>query len=211
MLNLSPDELLTTTRSVRLRLDFARPVDIDLVRECVQVAVQAPSGSNQQGWHFVVVGDADKKLALANIYRRAWAVYSRSVGSTEEERRAFASQNRVFRSADYLPQHIHEAPFLLIPCIQGRFENANALSMASGYGSILPATWSFMLAARARGLACCWTTLHLMFEQEAAEILEIPYESISQVAMLPVAYAIGTEFKPAPRKPLNDLLHIDHW
>ena len=214
-LNLSPDELLSTTRSVRRRLNLERPVEMALIRECLSLAIQAPSGSNAQGWHFVIVTEAEKKRAIADLYRRAWAIYRNQPPSDQQVQRQYpgrrASMERVTRSAVYLAEHLHEVPVWMIPCIEGRFENLPSFIQASVFGSILPATWSFMLAARARGLASCWTTLHLMFEEEAAKVLDIPYESVTQVALLPVAYAIGTDFKPALRKPLDEVLHMDRW
>ena len=217
-LPLTPDELLSTTRAVRRRLDFDRPLDLALVRECLQLAIQAPSGSNAQGWHFVVVTDPAVKLALGDIYRKGWAIYSRPFRDRllpqGKPRAEQTPAERVASSAAYLAENMHRAPVLLIPCINGRVENAKrfpAMEQASHYGSILPAAWSFMLAARARGLGTSWTTLHLMFEAEAAAVLGIPYESVSQVALIPVAHALGEAFRPAPRKPLDGILHIDHW
>ena len=215
-LNLTPDELLSTTRSVRKRLDFERPVEMSLILECLQLAIQAPSGSNAQGWHFVVISEAEKKKAVSDIYRRGWAVYTRG-GRPDREMQDGSPRTtpeRVYSSAAYLAEHMHEAPVLLIPCIEGRADQATsnaALRQASQYGSILPATWSFMLAARARGLGTCWTTLHLMFEEEAAEVLGIPYETVTQCALIPVAYTKGHDFKPAERKSLDNLLHLEGW
>jgi nitroreductase len=103
----------------------------------------------------------------------------------------------------------------VVPCTGGRVEQITGeyagVGLASVYGSILPATWSFMLAARARGLGTAWTTCHLMFEAEAAGVLGIPYEKVSQVALIATAYSIGTDFKVALRKPIDDVLHIDQW
>ena len=215
LLDLSPDELLSTTRSVRRRLDLERPVDINLIRECLTLALQAPSGGNAQKWHFVVVTDPVKKQALAGLYRRGWKIYLEQPVAghkiEHQDQSGRASQERVISSAEYLTEHIHQVPVFVIPCFEGRIENPISAMMASIYGSILPATWSFMLAARARGLASCWTTLHLMFEEEAAKILDIPYDSVTQAALLPVAHALGTDFKPAWRKPLEEVIHIDQW
>ena len=205
-LNLTPDELLSTTRAVRKRLDLERPVELSLIYECLQLAVQAPSGSNAQGWHFVVVTKPDVKEKVADLYRKAWSIYSRPF-------RSMIPRNRVASSAAYLAEHMHQVPVLLVPCVAGRTDDAgtNTLSQASQYGSILPAVWSFMLAARARGLGTCWTTLHLMYEQEAATALGIPFESITQVALIPVAYTQGETFKPAQRKPLEGIVHVNGW
>ena len=203
-LGLSAHDLLTTTRSVRKRLDFDRPVDDDLIRECLEYAVQAPSGSNSQGWRFIVVTDEEKKAGLADLYRRGWDLYtsmSVSAGALAEgeaDERA-AQQLRVMGSASYLAQNMHRVPAMLIPCLPGRIDGST-MGAASSLASIIPSTWSFMLAARERGLGTCWTTIHLMFEEEASELLEIPYESVSQVALITIGHTIGTDFKPAGRE-----------
>lgn len=214
-LNLTPDELLTTTRSVRKRLDFSRPVEPEVIRECLQLAVQAPTGGNSQLWHFVVVTDADKRQALGDIYRKGWELYRNMPGNSGrllagDPRRA-EIQMRVLDSANYLAAHIHEAPVLLIPCIRGRVDNAPSVAQSGLWGSILPAAWSFMLAARARGLGTSWTTVHLFFEEEAATLLGIPYAKVTQAALIPVAYTKGTEFAPAAREPLDTIVHWDAW
>jgi len=205
------DRLLTTTRSVRKRLDLDRPVPRELVLECIDIALQAPSGSNMQGWSFLVVTDADKRRALAELYARAITIYTSlpDPGYAPDDPR-FAARPRVMDSAVYLCDHLHEVPVHVIPCIEGRFEEAGVLAQASFYGSILPAAWSFMLAARARGLGSAWTTLHLMYEREAAEILGIP-AGITQAALLPVAYYTGDDFKPASRLPAAEVTYWDAW
>ena len=218
-MKLSPDELLSTTRAVRKRLDFDRAVPLSVIRECLQVATQAPTGSNAQGWHFVVVTDPRKRSALADIYRRAFAMYPDLPSSAHNVHKDDPSmtkiQERIVSSAEYLAENMHRAPVMLIPCISGRVDAVpppmGALAQGSIYGSILPAVWSFMLAARARGLGTCWTTLHLWFEEEAAALLGIPYADVTQCALIPVAYTKGTDFKPGPRKPLDGILHVDTW
>ena len=218
-LNLTADEVLTTTRAVRKRLDFDKPVEPDVIRECMDIALQGPTGGNTQGWRFIAVFDADKRAALAELYRTGWAQYKKAPGSVFDLRDREAPGPtrqqfvRVARSADYLADNLARVPVHVIPCIKSRVE-ASAVSsaaLASVYGSILPAAWSFMLAARNRGLGTCWTTVHLLYEQEAAEILGIPYEKVTQCALIPTAYSIGTEFKPAGRRPLDDILYIDSW
>jgi nitroreductase len=212
-LDLSPDELLSTTRAVRKRLDFETPVPIALILECIGLAQQAPTGSNTQSWQFVVVTDPAKKQALGAIYRRAFDVYrtlpiyAGAIQTGDADRDA--QQARVASSADYLADHLGEAPALVIPCIPGRA--ADGLSVTSSLGSIMPAAWSFMLAARARGLGTCWTTLHLMFEEEAAAVVGIPYAEVSQVLLTPVAFTKGTDFKPAMRPDPSTITHIDTW
>jgi nitroreductase len=212
LLPLSADEVLTTTRSVRKRLDFSRPVERSVIEDCLRIAQQAPSASNRQHWHFMVVTDAARRLALAELYRKVFAGYRTRRGAmtfASEERAA--TQVRVSSSADYLAEHFHEVPVHVIPCIEGRPEAQTYSGQAALYGTILPATWSFMLAARARGLGTVWTTMHLNYEREAAEILGIPYETVAQVALIPTAYTIGTDFKLAPRDPLSSMVHWDAW
>ncbi len=207
------DQLLTTTRSVRKRLDFKRPVPPELIRQCLDIAYQAPTGSNAQGWHFVVVTDAGKRRGLADLYRKAFEFYATNpaMRATYDESDLRTKQMpRVIDSASYLAEHMHEAPVHVIPCIEGRIEQAGVVAQASVYGSILPAAWSFMLAARARGLGTAWTTLHLFHEQEAAKILGIP-DHVTQTALFPVAYFTGTDFKPAKRLATDRSTHWDTW
>lgn len=209
----SCDALLTTTRSVRRRLDFSRPVERAVVERCIEIALQAPTGSNAQGWHFVVVTDAAKKRAIRDHYRTAFQAYLSNPqfrASFDAGDRRAAQQPKVESSATHLAEHLHEAPLLVIPCIEGRVENAGVLAQASIYGSILPAAWSFMLALRARGLGTAWTTLHLIYEKQIAELLGIP-DSITQTALLPVAYTKGTEFQVAKRLPASRVTHWDAW
>lgn len=207
------DHLLTTTRSVRKRLDFKRPVDPAVIRECLEIAIQAPTGSNSQGWSFIVITDAAKKKAIADLYRNAFEGYRNFNAEAPQLKEGDPRREQTLRivdSAEFLAQHLHEAPVFIIPCIEGRVETAGVLAQASIYGSILPAVWSLMMALRARGLGSAWTTLHLMFEKEAAQILGIP-DHITQTALLPVAYFTGTDFKPAKRLPLDTILHWDGW
>jgi nitroreductase len=201
--DLTPDELLSTTRTVRKRLDLNRPVERELLEECLALAFQAPTGGNRQGWHFVLVADAGRKKALADLYRKSKQQNDPATFPPEHQRLMDASA--------YLAARLHEVPVLLIPCIEGRTENATFLQQAVTWASILPATWSFMLAARARGLGTAWTSLHLAYEQDAAAILGIPYEQVMQVALIPVAHTIGTDFKPGPRIPTDQRVHWDSW
>jgi nitroreductase len=220
VLPLDPDTLLTTTRAVRRRLDFERPLDLGLVRECLEIALQAPSGSNSQGWHFVLVTEPAKRRRIGEIYRECFAIYREQSHSAHAlAARAEGAERvvmeEVVRSAEHLAEHMGRAPALLIPCIRGRLEGVppeNVSRAAAGLmGSILPAVWSFMLAARARGLGTAWTSLHLMREKEVGALLGIPVDGIMQVMLTPIAYTLGTEFKPAKRRPLDTVLHVNAW
>lgn len=213
-LNLSADDVLTTTRSVRKRLDFDRPVEREIVEECLEIALQAPTGSNRQGWHWVFVTDDDKKRAIADIYRRNFEVYANAPrpsfgeGDVREER-----MDQVRDSATYLAENFHRAPVLMIPCIEGRMDNLPSFATASVWGSLLPAVWSFMLALRERAMGSAWTTIHLMNdgEREAADLLGIPYDQISQGGLFPIAYTKGTDFKLAKRLPAAEVSHWETW
>jgi nitroreductase len=201
--DLTPDELLSTTRAVRKRLDLTRPVERGLLEECLDLALQAPTGGNAQGWHFLLVTDADRKQALAGLYRRS--------KQDNDPASVPPGHERLMDASAYLASHLHEVPVLVIPCIEGRTEDLPFMQQAVTWGSILPATWSFMLAARSRGLGTAWTSLHLAYERDAAAVLGIPYEQVMQVALIPVAHTIGTEFKPGPRVSRDDRVHWDSW
>ena len=203
-LGLSVHDVLTTTRSVRKRLDFDRPVDDALIRECLEYAIQAPTGSNRQGWRFVVVTDPEKKAGLADLYRKGWERYTTlgaSAGALakESEPARAAQQMRVMESAAHLAENMHRVPAMLIPCVRGRVDRTS-MGAASIMASIVPSAWSFMLGARERDLGTCWTTIHLMFEEEASTLLGIPHEEWSQVALITIGHTLGTEFRPATRE-----------
>jgi nitroreductase len=211
-LDLTPDELLSTTRTVRKRLDLDRPVPMELIKECIEIALQAPSGSNRQTWHWLVITDQEKRAAIGEYYRRSVASYLESSGAAgrlyaDDPDRA-PVQQRVGSSVAYLGERMGEVPVLVIPCLQ--VKSLGAGNQAGIWGSILPAAWSYCLAARARGLGTAWTTLHMTYEQEISELLGLP-EEIRQSVLLPTAYYTGDTFKPAPRQPLDDILHIDNW
>lgn len=207
------DHLLTTTRSVRKRLDLSRPVEQAVIEECMEIALQAPTGSNQQKWHFIVVTDPEKRAAIGELYRQSFELYRPSDAPEPEPVSAdphAAQMRRVISSARYLANHMYEVPVLIIGCYEGRPEEPEPFAQAGLYGSILPAVWSLMLALRARGLGSAWTTLHLRYEQEVAELLELP-ENLTQAVLLPVAYFTGDDFKPAKRQPASQAIHWNGW
>jgi nitroreductase len=212
---LTPDELLTTTRSVRQRLDFSRPVEREVIEQCLAIAQQAPTPSNMQSWHFIVVTDPSKRAAIAEIYRKGWEAYLPLPFSIPNlkfdgpERNA--TQGRVLTSAQYLVDHMHEVPVHVIPCITPRADKQTTFIQSALWGSIAQASWSFMLAARARGLGTVFTDVHLSFEEEMAKVLGIPYADIMQAALIPVAYTRGRRFRPAPRDPLHTMVHWEGW
>ncbi|MGD0062493.1 MAG: nitroreductase family protein [Streptosporangiaceae bacterium] len=210
LLDLDPDQLLSTTRAVRKRLDFSRPVPDELIRTCVAMALQAPSGSNVVTMRFVVVREEKKRQAIGEIYRQVYARYRASpsypgnpTGNAERDR----VQQRVAVSADYLGEHMGDAPVLVLGCNEGP-DRASALA---GLGNILPAMWSFMLAARARGLGTAWTSMHRSREQDVAEVLGIPYDTVAQAVLTPLAYTRGTDFRPAARPDPDAVIHRDGW
>jgi nitroreductase len=199
-LNLSADEVLTTTRAVRKRLDLGKPVPREVLMECLDVALQAPTGSNSQGWQFVFVTDTAKKKAIADFYGRNFDAYI-AAGREWPDGDLRAEQVGAVRdSATYLRENFHRVPVMMIPVIEGQLDKAPTFAAASAWGSILPAVWSFMLALRERGLGSAWTTLHLPNWKEVGELLDIPD-----------TYTIGTDFKPANRLDSSSFAHFDTW
>jgi nitroreductase len=204
------DKLLSTTRAVRKRLDLTRPVPRDLIEDCIRVACQAPAGGNVQRWRWLVIDDPAKKAALADLYRRGYEPYMaaqreavKDVGRTDA--------SAIMDSSDHLAQVLADVPVHVIPCALGVPDATSSQGALSGwYGSLLPAVWSFMLAARSRGLGTAWTTLHLGFEAEAAELLDIP-STVSQLALIPVAFYTGDDFKPGARQPVEKVTYYNGW
>ena len=208
------DHVLRTTRSVRLRLDFERPIDPAVIEECLEVALQAPTASNSQQWQWVVITDPDKISAVADIYRKSFQLLT---DRPPEQRPAYGPDDsrthqseKVTKSAMYLAAEMHRCPAMLIACINGRIEQLPATAHAGVYGSILPGAWSFMLAARERGIGMAWTTIHLRNEADVAAVLGIP-DDVTQTVLFPMAYFTGEDFKPAPRVPLSEVVHWNAW
>jgi nitroreductase len=202
----SVDELLTTTRAVRKRLDLTRPVGRDVILECVQLAMQAPTASNEQDWRWLVVTDADKRAAIAEIYHSIGAEYLAQAAVTASD----PQTQRVYQSALGLTETLAKVPVHVIPCLDTRFDGSNLLAAASAWASIIPAGWSFLLALRSRGLGSVCTTMHLAKEREVGELLGIP-ATVTQAALFPVAYTIGNDFRPASRPPAETITFWNTW
>jgi nitroreductase len=213
-MTLTPDELLTTTRAVRKRLDLERPVPRAVIEECLDLALQAPNGSNLQLWQWVVVDDRELVAGLAKLYNESVEEYSK-VYDADRAAKNMGGQvpgfDRMTESVMYLAENLHRVPALVIPCMVGRMEKLGVFHQASLWGSVLPAVWSFMLALRSRGLGSAWTTVHLHRERQAAELLGVPYEHYTQAGLFPVAYTLGTDFKRAPRTPASQVMHWNQW
>jgi nitroreductase len=201
------DRLLSTTRAVRKRLDLDRPVERGVILDCLRLAVQAPTGSNQQTWRWLVITDPDKRAAIADAYNTAGKAYLSMAADNPDND---PQTRRVYESALALTDTLARVPVHVIPCIEADMGLGHQGMAAGQYGSILPAAWSFLLALRSRGLGSVWTTLHLFSEQVVADLLGIP-EGVHQVALFPVAYTLGTEFKPATRPPVEDITYWDTW
>ena len=215
-LELSADEVLTTTRSVRRRLNLEKEVSPEILKECLNIALQAPTGSLRQDWHFVVSTDRDQCREVGTIYQEVWTKmvtddYLNASASRQGEKGDQASWLNMMGSARHLAETFPEVPAIFVPCISGRLEGADAMTQAVKWGSVIQAAWSFMLAARNRGLGTCWTTVHLQREEEVADILGIPFASIQQVALSPVAHSVGTSFKSGRRKPTAEFVHFNGW
>jgi nitroreductase len=212
ILGLSTDELLSTTRSVRKRLDFSRPVPRDLVETCAQLAFQAPNGSNQQGWAWVFVDDPRTRAAMADLYRQGLQDHlARDRTGEVEPDRAAPTQKRISTSVAYLLERMQDVPVLLVPAVARRYGDRTTFQQASKWGSILPAVWSFMLALRSRGLGSAWTTLSLYRENEMADLLGLPAGEWTQAGLFPIAYTLGTDFKPGDREASETLIRWNRW
>lgn len=207
-LGLSADEVLTTTRAVRKRLDLTRPVPREVLTECVEIAHQSPTGSNSQRWRWMFIDDPNKRAAIAEIYRNNFHAAYENAPAPEPGSQA----DRVNQSAQHLAAHMHEVPVLVIPLLADRMgEGVPSWRQASRWGGILPAVWSFMLALRERGLGSAWTSLHLQNEREVSDMLGVPYDEYSQAGLFPVAYTIGTDFKQAKRPPAEEFIRWNEW
>ncbi|MEE8167173.1 MAG: nitroreductase family protein [Myxococcota bacterium] len=210
MLELSSDEVLTTTRTVRKRLDFDRPVERNVIEECLEIALQAPNGGNMNSWRWLAIDDPGLIKQIADIYNGGLDDYIATFDDRGYAGANVPGADRIGTSTQHLRDNFHRCPALLLPIVAGRTdgsgEAANVFHQASRWGSVLQAVWSFMLALRSRGLGSAWTTGHLWREKELADLLGIPYDRYMQTGLFPIAYTIGTDFKPAYRKPVNDVL-----
>tara|TARA_B100000767_G_scaffold119274_1_gene113815 strand:+ start:991 stop:1641 length:651 start_codon:yes stop_codon:yes gene_type:complete len=214
MLELDAKQLLTTTRSVRKRLDFTKSISRGLLEDCLKLALQAPNGSNMNTWQWLIIDDKNTISSIAKIYNDAMDDYVALLGDAVGDNYMGADIpgfEKINQSVDYLRENLTQAPAILIPLMSGRVENAGVFMQASSYGSIIQAVWSFFLALRSHGLGSAWTTAHLWREQELAELLGIPFEKYTQVGLFPIAYTIGTDFKPAYRKPVEEVLSWNHF
>ena len=213
MLELTPDELLTTTRTVRKRLDFARPVPRALVEECLDVALQAPNGGNLNAWRWIAVDDRATIRELARLYNQGLEDYIATFGERGYPGAGVPGAERIAESTQHLRDHFAELPAVVLPLAAGRTDvaGANVFHQASVWGSLLPAVWSFVLGLRARGLGSAWTTGHLWREREMAELLGIPHRRYMQAGLFPVAFTLGTQFRRARRKRVSEVLRWNHF
>jgi nitroreductase len=218
------DEVLTTTRSVRRKLDFDREVERDVIEECLTLAQQATMGSNQEDWRFVAVTEADRKAQIAELYRDVWV---QTVERPLRERRQDtvarldpalrsspadqARQERILASVKYLVDNLERVPVLVFACSAKPVPTAPLGDRASGYyGSIIPIAWSFQLALRSRGLGSVLATAIAFHAERVAEILGLP-EGTHPIAMIPVAYTTTLDFKRAPRLSVDQILRWERW
>lgn len=212
-LHLSADEVLSTTRAVRNRLDLTKPVPRHLIEECVDLAVQAPTGRNRQRWHFLVVTEQARRAAVADIFRRSYCVGGGPLTEADERRRNAHPRSRELADQGFerLRDNAHRIPAYVIPAVEGRTDHASAHEQSMTWGSILPAVWSFMLAARERGLGTVWTTAHGPLERELSNVLGVPYDDVMLAALIPLAFTIGTDFRPARRVGRDEVTHWNKW
>lgn len=201
------DWVLTTTRAVRRRLDLTRPVDRQVVLDCLELALQAPTGGDLQLWRWIVVTDPGTRARMREIYEAALTVASGGPPPDAGD----APQNRLLEGAWHLATHLDQVPVVVVACIMGRpIPDATPARLAARYGSIYPAVWSLQLALRSRGLASAMTTVHLEAHQAMAELLGIP-ENVTQAALVPIAHLLGDELHPARRRPVREVAFPDRW
>ncbi len=192
------DWALGTTRSVRRKIDWERPVERHLIEECIEVAVQAPTGMDAEAWRFLVLDEPEPKQAVAELYRRAM------------ERFAAVRPDGPKSTAQQLAARLEDLPALILVCSEGQpFADSNAMRVAF-YASVLPAAWSLMVALRARRIGSTWTTLLLAHEQEAARALGIP-DGVTQTVLLPVGHMDGARLRPAARRPAREVTYWNAW
>ncbi|UMB69740.1 nitroreductase family protein [Mycobacterium paraterrae] len=215
VVQMDTDTLLTTTRSVRRRLDFNRPAPLGLIRECLTIAIQAPTSANRQHWSFVVIQDPVKRRQIGAIYKRQWDWLASSpyavAGRFADDPARAPEQRKASDGGAYLAEHLADVPALVLPCIEVEGDTALPLAdQADTWGSIMPAAWNFMLAAHTRGLGTAWTSLTTRVNDEIRAIVGYP-DNVYHATLLPVAYYTGTTFRPGKRVPLDDIVHIDAW
>jgi nitroreductase len=206
------DRLLTTTRAVRKRLDLTRPVPRRLILDCVRISTQGPAGGNHQKWRWVIVDDPDKKQVIADAYRRTYAPYIEQQQRAVERAGNQGEKDAIIDSSMHLADVLQDVPVLAIPCALGSPDDAGSIGGAAQgwWGSVIPSIWSYCLAARSRGLGTAWTTLHLGDEATVAEALGIP-ATVTQLACIPTAFHTGDDFKPATRKPVEQVTYWNTW
>ena len=205
------DHLLTTTRAVRKRLDLQRSVPRKLILDCVRISTQGPAGGNYQRWRWVMVDDPDLKAVIADAYRRSYAPYIAAQQEAVAKAGNASAKNGIIDSSLHLAEVLEKVPVLAIPCALGAPPSANGNGEAQGWwGSLIPTVWSYCLAARSRGLGTVWTTLHLGYGDEVADALGIP-DTVTQLACIPTAFYTGDDFKPASRKPAEEVTYWNGW
>ncbi len=201
------DWVLTTTRTVRRRLDLTRTVDLDVVLECLDLALQAPTGGDRQRWRWIVVTDATTKSGIQRIYHAALTEASGGRRPTA----AAGSDGRMLDGAWHLATHLDQVPVIIVACITGRLTPDSTQAQAAAlYGSIYPAVWSLQLALRSRELVSAMTTVHIERHRSMAELLGIP-DHVTQAALVPVAHLMGDDLQPARRRPVREVAFLDHW
>ncbi len=207
------EHLLTTTRSARKSLDLDARVDLDDIRQCLRIAMQAANGSNQQSWRWLVIAEPALRHKLAELYRDAYLlrVGGQMLGDLLPPG---SPEGRLMSSTEWLVENLAKVPLLVIPCYQPylpRIDGDESFYQATLYGSIFPAVWNFQLALHARGYGTCITTLHLHREDAVRELLQIP-DSYTQGCLLPVGRLRADHtFSPARRRPLDDVVAVDRW
>jgi nitroreductase len=200
-------EAMQTQRAIRrLKPD---PVDDEVILRCLELACKAPTGSNAQNWHWIVVRDPEVKAKLARSYRQAWRIYGglgRMRAGGDEKMR------KVIDAVQWQVDHFEEIPVLVVACLRGIAPRVVAMSpigASSHYGSIYPAIQNFLLACRAEGLGAALTTLPLWSMTMARTALGLPFD-VQPCAVIPVGWPKG-KYGPTTRKPVEKVVHYDRF
>ncbi len=198
------DEAMRTQRAIRrLKPD---PVPDDLVLELIELALKAPSGSNQQNWQFVVVKDRAVKERLGRLNRGAWNLYG---GIGRRLYRDDAAMQRILRAVSWQADHFADIPVLVVACLRGVRPFWPAIAASSYYGSIYPSVQNLLLAARAAGLGAALITLPLWSTFLARRALGLPW-NVSPCAVVPLGWPLG-KYGTTKRRPVGDVVHVDRW
>ena len=185
------------------------PVPDELIRKIIDAGLRAPTGGDAQNWRFIVVKDPEIKQRIQVVYKRAFEiVIARYRSSPPAPGKTEAHKQRMLKAVEYLTDHFHEAPVMIVCCLLNDTARAIGLAKMSG-ASIYPSVQNMLLAARALGLGSVLTTRHLLYEKEVNEALRLP-ENAETFAILPIGWPMG-KFGAVSREPVEKVTFFNRW